>query len=286
MRIGHTVPFLFLTGALAAQDRFAELRARFADPVPAVRLAAAKQMARHGAAALPILRKAMAQGDAQVRRAALDAAAALGEQAAPLQTEIAALLRDAEAWVRTGAAAALGKQAPLPKEVIQRLVPLAADPDMFVRQAAMQTLAVRRVSREKALLLQAAVKNLAVRESGWASKRFAIKLLQQHGKGHKAAVPALLDVLRHCPEGMWDSSEPVARFLFELDQAEEVLAIFRQRLAREGDSGGRKRTLRVLGKLGSLASPLRADVARLLETTKAGHERKAIRRALDDIPER
>ncbi|HKK08565.1 MAG TPA: DUF2961 domain-containing protein, partial [Gemmatimonadota bacterium] len=86
-----------------------------ADPVPAVRAAAAWSLSRigpPGAGAVPELARALADTSARVRSLAAVALEAMGPQAAPALPPLAAAVDDPVAWVRSPAAEALGAVGP------------------------------------------------------------------------------------------------------------------------------------------------------------------------------
>ena len=282
----HALVLLFslfaLSSGLVAQDDLAALRKSFEHPLPGVRLAAAKAVAEHGEKALPMLEAALRDESALVRRAATDAVIALGAKATPLLQALLVRLVDEAAWVRAGAAEALGHTGSLSDDKAVKLVALASDPDLFVRVSAMQTLSKRGVTKNKKLLLQAAIATLEVEESGWAGKRFAIEVLRRHGREHRPAIPALLGVLRMAPEGMWDGTEQVVRLLMGLGKQKEAIELLGARLDRP-EAGGVKSCLRVVGKLGKPALPLRPRVEALSRNAGDRDQRKTAKQTLEQL---
>lgn len=274
---------LLLAPSQAGQaEELASLRRAFEDPLPGKRLEAAKKLAEHGKKALALVRDALRCPDAQVRRAATDAAIAMRHQAAPLQEALRRSLEDPVAWVRAGAAEALGKLGPLSKETLEALVRLAGDKDLFVRISVLQSLAKSRIQDHEDLLQKAAIAALEVKESGWGAKRFAVEILGRYGKPPRAAIPVLLRVLRESPEGMWDQGEAIARLLIQVGKNKQVLQILAARI-EDPEHGGFKNSLRIIARLGTLARPLRPRIQSLAKEAKRGHIRKALQQTLEQI---
>lgn len=273
---------LLATSQSHQADKLAVLRRAFEDPLPGQRLEAAKEVARQGKKAIPMLHKTLRSGSVRARRAAMDASIAMGKQAAPLQKDLRHSLEDKVAWLRAGAAEALGRLGPLSQKTIRALVPHAADPDLFVRISVMQSLSKRGITPHTEFLLQAAVLSLEVRESGWAAKRFAVELLRRKGRRYRAAIPALLRVFRESPEGMWDQGATIAQLLIDLGEKKQVLEILATRI-EDPERGGYKNSLRIIVGLGKLAHSLRPRLQALLHEAKRGHVRKALEQTLQKL---
>jgi len=200
------------TGGLEGKSEKELLRA-FGAELPDERLAAAKALAAKGPEVVPRLIQALGDRDWRVRRSATDALAALKADAKPAVAALTKALKDKDAWVRAGAAVALGRIGPEAKEGAPALAEAAVDGDLWVRKCALESLGRGGVTEDKELLLRAAVSAMAIRECGWAAKRFAMDILNRHGKDHKPAIPALLRVLEAPPEGMWDGTPRVVELL-------------------------------------------------------------------------
>jgi hypothetical protein len=265
-----------------ARPSIQELRARFEHPIPDVRWKAAAALASYGKQALPIVEKALVHDAPEVRRAALDAVVALKAVAAPLRPSVEKLLLDRDAWVRSGAADAMGGFGELPEKSILALIERAADPDLFVRVSAMQTLAKRRVTQDKKLLLRAACACLEVEETGWSAKRFAMDILRRHGKGQRAAIPSMLVAMRMAPEGMWDGTEQLARLLIDMGKKKEVLSILSTRLDSP-EKGGYKTCMRVIGKLGKDALSLRPRIEEISRKSPDRDRRRNAKQVLEQL---
>jgi HEAT repeats/HEAT repeat len=127
--------------AFDLQSLFRQLESRDG----ARRLGAAKTLGRRGdAAALPALTKALADADADVRRACVEAIRKIAPNAKPSKELIQAYvadLTDPDDAARLAAVRALGKLGAAAAEAGGAIQNLAADPDKDVRKAAADALA-------------------------------------------------------------------------------------------------------------------------------------------------
>ncbi len=127
----------------SAPSSVEELIRSLSDPVPGERLSAAKKLSALGVDARPAagaLAAALADPDADVRRAALKALLVIDPRAAPLQALLAVHIRDltdADEAVRLAAAKALARQGPTARFALPALRAAArSDPDEDVRKVA------------------------------------------------------------------------------------------------------------------------------------------------------
>lgn len=231
-----------------------QLLREFAAELPDERLEAARAVAKKGPGVVPKLVALLGDHDWRVRRSAADALAELGPDAAPAVPALAKALEDKEAWVRAGAAVALGRIGEAAKPAAPALADAAVDRDMWVRKCALEALARGKVTDDNAILLKAATGAMAIRESGWAVKRFALAILTRHGRDYRPAVPALLSVLEHPPEGMWDGTEAVVELLGGMGAGERAVPYLIKMLDPKRRTVP-ARAARALGKLGKVARP-------------------------------
>ena len=249
-----------------------QLLEAFAAELPDERLAAAKAMAAKGPEIVPKLTAALAHKDWRVRRSATDALAELKADAKPAVPALARALEDKDPWVRAGAAAALGRIGADAKAAAPALAKAAAEPDLWVRTCALESLARGTVTDDKELLLRAALGAMAIRESGWAAKRFAMNILNRHGKQHKPAVPVLLRLLEDPPQGMWDGTPKVVEMLVAMGAKDKVVPLLVKML--DPDLRGEpRRAASMLASLGKDAAPalpaLRVVAAKAIEQIEA-----------------
>jgi len=259
-----------------------ELLRAFGAELPDERLAAAKAMAKKGPEVVPKLIEALKHKDWRVRRSATDALADLKAGAKPAMPALTEALKDKDAWVRAGAAVALGSIGADAKVAAPALAEAAVDGDLWVRKCALESLARGNVTDDKELLLKAAVGAMAIRESGWAAKRFAMDILNRHGKDYKPAIPALLRVLEAPPEGMWDGTPRVVELLAGMGAAGKAVPYLIELLKPERRTVPRK-AAEALGKLGGPAAPALPALRTLAEKAVDKGAREAAKKAIEQI---
>ena len=173
-----------------AQQHWSELVRGLANPLPAGRVRAARELAKLGpaaAGALPALTAAVEDGDQAVREAAVQAFAALGPTAvAPLVQ----FLSHSDKYVRRNATWGLGKLGPHARSAMASLCAALHDPDPRTASGAAQALGNMGAAAASAVpaLME------ALRGTNVVLCRLAAKALSQIGP---AAVPTLLVHLRH-----------------------------------------------------------------------------------------
>ncbi len=98
-------------GAVAGEEAYAvpELAQALEDPDAEVRCGAVRALRRSGSKAVPLLRRALNSGNIQVQVAALETAGEIGEPAAELTPDIAALLDQPRRLLRWVASCSLGR---------------------------------------------------------------------------------------------------------------------------------------------------------------------------------
>lgn len=269
------------TGGMEGKSEKELLRA-FGAELPDERLEAARAMAKKGPEVVPKLIEALKHRDWRVRRSATDALAELEADAKPAVPALTKALKDKDAWVRAGAAVALGRIGPDAKEAAPALAEAAVGDDLWVRKCALESLARGSVTDDKELLLKAAVGAMAIRESGWAAKRFAMDILNRHGKAHKPAIPALLHVLEAPPEGMWDGTPRVVELVAGMGAAEKAVPHLVKLLKPERRTVPRK-AAEALGKLGKAAAPALPALKTLAVKAVDKGAREAAKKAIDQI---
>ena len=284
MRTIGILPLLAVlaSGAAAGERSATELLRAFRAELPGERLEAAREMAKKGPEAVPKLIEALRHSDWRVRRSATDALAELKADAKPALSALIKALKDEDTWVRAGAAVALGRIGQEAKDAAPALAEAAADGDLWVRKCAMETLARGKVTTDKALLLRAALSVMAVRESGWAAKRFAMGVLTRHGKGHKPAIPVLLRILEDPPEGMWDGTPGVVELLASMGAADKAVPHLIRLLKPERRTVPRK-AADALAKLGEAARPAIPALKILAEKSIDRGARDAAKKVLEKL---
>jgi HEAT repeat protein len=259
-----------------------ELLEAFGAELPDKRLEAARAIAKIGPEVVPKLSEALEHKDWRVRRSATDALAELRADAKPAVPALARALKDRDAWVRAGAAVALGRIGPEAGEAAPALAEAAVDDDMWVRKYALESLARGKVTDDEKLLLRAAVGAIAIRESGWAAKRFAMGILSSHGKDYKPAIPALVRVLEAPPEGMWDGTPRVVELLDGMGAADKAVP----HLIKLLDPKRRhipRRAADSLAKLGKAAAPALPALRTLAKEAVDKGSGEAARKAIEQI---
>jgi len=269
------------TGGMEGKSEKELLRA-FGAELPGKRVEAARAMAKKGPEVVPKLIEALKHSDWRVRRSATDTLAALKADAKPAVAALIGALEDKDPWVRAGAAVALGAIGTDAKEAAPALAEAAVDDDLWVRKHALESLARGKITEDKELLLKAAVGAMAVRESGWAAKRFAMDILNRHGKDHRPAIPALLRVLEAPPEGMWDGTPRVVEFLAGMGAADKAVPPLIELLKPERRTVPRK-AAEALGKLGKPAAPALPALRTLAEKAVDKGAREAAKKAIEQI---
>ena len=248
--------------------------------LPYERLRASKALGARGPKVLPAVLKALKAKDWKVRRGAADALGAMGADAKAAVPDLAKALKDKDAWVRAGAAAALGRVGPLPAESAKALAGLAADPDSWVREEAVNSL--RSATKDKAILLPAAIAAVKVRDSGWGVRRHAMSILWQHGRAHKPAAPALIEMLKHPSEGMWDSSGRAVEMLVGLGEGAKAAPIVAKWLTSK-NRGMTRRAAGCLATIGAAAASAIPALKAVAETDKDKGNREAAKKAIEQI---
>ena len=210
---GLLIASTLCTGVHAAKKRkkptedarpVGELVKALGDEVPSRRMAAAKALggrAKDDKTVAPALIAALKHKEWRVRRGATDALAAMGPEAKDAVGALIAALKDKEMWVRDGAAVALGKIAPEAKAAAKPLVQAIRDGDVWVRESAMSSL--KSVTKDKDILLAAALIVVKAPSTGFSAKRHAMGIVAKYGKGRKDAIAAMIRMLEDPGDGMW-----------------------------------------------------------------------------------
>jgi HEAT repeat protein len=258
------------------------LPAAFAAELPDERLEAARAMAKKGPTVVPRLIEALKHRDWRVRRSATDALAELKADAKPAVPALTKVLKDRDPWVRAGAAFALGRIGPDAREAAPALAEAAVDEDLWVRKHALELLAGGGVTDDKELLLKAAMGAMAIRESGWAAKRFAMDILNRYGKGYKPAIPALLRVLEAPPEGMWDGTPRVVELLDGMGAGDKAVPHLIKLLDPKRRHVPRK-AAEALAKLGRPAAPALPALRTLAKEGVDKGSREGAQKAIEQI---
>jgi len=231
-----------------------QLAARFGAELPNARLAAAKELASRGERVLPAVAKALASDDWRVRRAATDVAMGMGKAAAGAAPALARLLtQDKNAWVRDGAAEALGRTGVSTKPVVAALVKGCVDPDEWVRYMAAQSLT--RGTKDPDILVPAAIEMLRQPGRFPRGRGVPVGILRKHGKGREGVIPVLLDVIDHPSEGMFSPTGGAVDALLACGAEPKGIREALERLARSTWWAHRTTAVRLLGKLGQDAKP-------------------------------
>lgn len=250
--------------------------------LPDERLDAARALAAKGPGVVPKLIEALGHKDWKVRRAATDALAELKADAKPAVPALVKALGDKDAWVRAGAAVALGRIGAEAKDAAPALAKAAADSDVWVRKAALESLGRGGLTDDKELLLRAALGAMAIRESGWAAKRFAMDIINKHGKQHKPAIPVLLKTLEHPPQGMWNGLPRCVELLKGMGAAEKCVPLL-IRLCDPKLRGEARTAASALGTFGKVAAPALPALKNLREKTTDKGARQNAEKAIAAI---
>lgn len=264
--------------------------------LPGRRLEAAKALARKGPDVVPVLIRALKSKDWKLRRSATDALAELKAGARPALSALVAALKDKDAWVRHGAVTALGSMglaapgrtpattgpSPGAKGAAGAIARAVRDEDIWVREAAMHALARQNVTADKKVILSAAVAALRFPDSGWTVRRHAIDALWRHGKDHKPAVPALVHVLKHPSEGMWDCTKRVVELLIGLGAADQAVGPL-MKLMNDKSRHVPGRAIQLLGLIGPAAAPALDALAAVAKNDKDEKKRAAASQAIELI---
>jgi HEAT repeat protein len=142
---------------------------------------------------VPVLAWGASDPDVRVRRAAIEALEALGDEAVPAAHALVCALGDPDVFVRWGAARTLGRIGPVPRvAVVPALKPLLADPDLDVRLAAAE--AVRSFGPAAAEVVPTLTKMVV---TGTPALRLAaMQALEGIGLPAQAAIPAVAAALQ------------------------------------------------------------------------------------------
>ena len=257
-----------------------ELYKAMADELPDVRLRAARALGAKGPKVMPVLTKALKNKDWRLRRSATDALAQMGPDASSAVPALAEALKDTDAWVRDGAASALGKTGKDVPAAARALARAVTDKDPWVRESAMS--ALRSVTQDKDILLPAAVAAIKVRHSGWNVRRHAMGVLSRFGEGYEPAIPALLDMLEHPSEGMWDCTASGVDVLVKLAAEEKAIPILLKML-KEKRRGARRSAAAMLGKMGAKAQPAVAALKEIAGKDPDKRIREVAKASLEQI---
>ena len=261
-----------------------QLVARLGAELPNDRLAAAKELASRGAAVLPAVTKALTSDDWRVRRAATDVVIAMGEDAAATAPALVKLLkRDKNAWVRDGAAEALGKTGVATKPVVSALVEGCVDPDEWVRYMAAQSLT--RVTKDPEILVPAAIRMLRQPGRFPRGRGVPVGILRKHGKGYEGVIPVLLDVINKPSEGMFSPTGGAVDALLACGAEPQKIREALERLERSKWWAHRSTAISLLSKLGADAKPSIPLVRRMAESDPHSKVRRAAQSALKKLQE-
>jgi HEAT repeat protein len=257
-----------------------ELYKAMADELPDVRLRAARALGAKGPKVLPVLTKALKDKDWRLRRSATDGLAEMGGDANSAVAALAEALKDGDAWVRDGAASALAKVGKDVPAAARALAGAVTDRDPWVRESAMS--ALPRVTQDRDILLPAAVAAIKVRHSGWNVRRHAVGVLGRFGKGYGPAIGALLDMLEHPSEGMWDCTTSGVDVLTKLGAEEKAIPILLKML-KEKRRGSRRVAAAILGKMGAKAKPAVEALKEIAEKDPDKGIREVAKASLEQI---
>jgi len=223
----RVIPFVFVFALWAAavptavgQDAVVDdprtveqLIEKLGDELPLTRLEAAKALGAKGAEAMPAIFATLEDVDWRVRRGGVDALAAMPERDGKVAQRLILLLDDPNAWVRDGAAELLGKFGKDAEAAAEGLARLCADKEPWVRYSAINSL--QSVTKDKDILLPAAVALIRMPDTCWRSRGTAVGLIGKHGKDYDPGKAALFHVMEHPSEGMWCSVPKVVEVLLK-----------------------------------------------------------------------
>ena len=276
------VAWVHAAGGKAPEDKrtVPELVRALSDELPYARTEAAKALGAKGAGALPAVLKALKDKDGKVRRGATEALAALGQDANSAAGPLAAALKDEDAWVRAGAAMALGKMGTLPEPAARALAGAVTDEDAWVREEAAGSLAS--ATKDKDILLPAAVAAVRVPHSGWNVRRHAMGILWRYGRDHKPAEAALIELLEHPSEGMWDCSDRAVEMLIGLGAGGKAVPMLVKWLPWKNRGVGRRASAS-LAKIGKDAAAALPALKAMAEKDADKGNRKAATDAIEAI---
>ena len=167
-----------------------------------------------GSPAIPLLRRATADEDYDVRRAAGEALAGLGRAAVP---PLVASLRDEDPAVRTQSARAISYLREQAESAVPDLIEAMSDREIDVRRAAI--LALTAVAPTSDEVLPVFVK--ALKDEDAAVRAKAAEDLGRFGLRAKSALPALRDLLQDPDAGVRDA---VQEALERIDRREDAPA--------------------------------------------------------------
>ena len=239
-----------------------------------LRLRAAKALGRKGKHVVGKLIKALKHKDWKMRRSAADALAELGPDAAGALKGLIEALKDKDPWVRDGAAFALGKMGAAAKPAAKALVETMKGADDWICETVIAS--IGSVTKDKDILLDAAIVVMGQPSSSYIAKRYAGGLLRKHGKGEKRVIPAIVSQLANVGEGMWrgvDNEMMTLLGTFGPDAAPAVGALTRLLAHRQPDL--RTSAAKTLGLIGRPAKP----AISALKDLAANDEKEGVRAA-------
>jgi len=158
----------------------------------------------------------------------------------------------------------------------------AGDQDVWVRRSAMEALARGGITKDKEILLKAALNVMAAPDTGWAAKRFAMGVLQRDGKQYKEAIPVYVKILDNPPEGMWDGTPAVVELLTGMGAADKAVAPLIKMLDPTRRHIPRK-AADALAKLGPVAKPAIPALKVLAEKAIDKGAKEAALKAIEKI---
>lgn len=170
-----------------------------------LRLAAAKALGRKGKQVVPLLIRTLGHKDWRMRRGATDALAELGPDAKDAVGALIKALKDGEPWIRDGAACALGRIGPAAEPAARAMVEVLQGADDWIAESVMA--ALPSITKDREILLAAALRVVAMPSSSYSAKRYAAGTLGRHGKGDKRVVEAIVKQLENRGEGMWRGAD-------------------------------------------------------------------------------
>ncbi len=205
----------------------------------------------------------------------------MGPVAKPAVPALLGAIEDENAWVRDGAAEALGKTRDTSPEVVAALARACEDENNWVRYMAVS--ALRRATEDPEILVPAAIKLLHVPDTFARDRGGAVNILKKYGKDHEGSIPALLRVIDHPSEGMFSPTGGAVDALLACGAEDKVVADALVRLARSELWAHRSTAVSLLARLGPKARPAIPFIKDLAENDPHPKSRAAAQRALDQL---
>jgi HEAT repeat protein len=123
---------------------------------------------------------------------------------------------------------------------------------------------------------------IRARHSGWNVRRHAVAILSRHGRQHKPAAAALIEMLEHPSQGMWDCSQQAVEILISLKAAKKAVPILARWLTST-NRGVSRRAAQALGKIGKDAAAAIPALREMAEKDPERRNRDFARKVLEQI---